>query len=274
MTHDEATELAAGYVLHALEPDEDAAVRQHLGTCALPHPEFEELGGVVPALLELDPSELVEPPAGLRDRILAAAASDVARADARPSGSVPPAPIPFPTAAERDERTARRSGASRLDWAIRIAAVVAIVALGAWGIGLQRQLDANQAFNQAVANVLTAASQPGAKVVVLAPQPGQQGSGLAAVQPDGSMVLAMHDLPANGGSEVYTAWVIVGSNAPTSVGDFSVGSTGIQSLTTHPTTTPEGATIAITREPNPGNQAPKGPIVSAGIATAPPGATS
>jgi len=91
MTHDEATELAAGYVLHALEPDEDAAVREHLGTCALPHPEFEELGGVVPALLELDPSELVEPPAGLRDRILAAAASDVARADARPSGSVPPA---------------------------------------------------------------------------------------------------------------------------------------------------------------------------------------
>jgi anti-sigma-K factor RskA len=88
------------------------------------------------------------------------------------------------------------------------------------------------------------------------------------------MVLAMHDLPANGGSEVYTAWVIVGSNAPTSVGDFSVGSTGIQSLTTHPTTTPEGATIAITREPNPGNQAPKGPIVSAGVATAPPGTTS
>ena len=277
MTHDEAIDLAAGYVLHALEPVEDAAVREHLATCGLPHREFEELGGVVPALLELDPSELVEPPAALRDRILAAAAADVARAGtpaSEPAASVPPAPIPFPTAAERDERTTRRSGASRLDWAIRIAAVVAIVALGAWGIGLQRQLDANQAFNQAVANVLTAASQPGAKVVVLAPQPGQQGSGLAAVQPDGSMVLAMHDLPANGGSEVYTAWVIVGSNAPTSVGDFSVGSTGVQSLTTHPTTTPEGATIAITREPNPGNQAPKGPIISAGVATAPPGATS
>jgi len=276
MTHDEAIDLAAGYVLHALEPDEDAAVREHLVTCELPHPEFEELGGVVPALLELDPSELVEPPAALRDRILAAAASDVARAraDAPVPGSVPPVPIPFPTAAERDERTARRSGASRLDWAIRIAAVVAIVALGAWGIGLQRQLEANQAFNQAVANVVTAASQPGARIVVLAPQPGQQGSGLAAVQPDGSMVLAMHDLPANGGSEVYTAWVIVGSNAPTSVGDFSVGSTGIQSFTTHPTTTPEGATIAITREPNPGNQAPKGPVVSAGVATAPPGTTS
>jgi hypothetical protein len=274
MTHDEAIDLAAGYVLHALEPVEDAAVREHLGTCGLPHPEFEELGGVVPALLELDESELVEPPAALRDRILAAAAADVSRADAPASAGVPSTPIPFPTTAERDERSTRRSGASRLDWAIRIAAVVAIVALGAWGIGLQRQLDANQAFNQAVANVLTAASQPGAKVVVLAPEPGQQGSGLAAVQPDGSMVLAMHDLPANGGSEVYTAWVIVGSNAPTSVGDFSVGSTGVQSFTTHPTSTPEGATIAITREPNPGNQAPKGPIVSAGVATAPAGATS
>jgi hypothetical protein len=294
LTHDEAIDLAAGYVLGALEPAEEAAVREHLATCRLPHPELEELGGVVPALQELGVTELVEPPAALRDRIVAAAAADLtertrgaasepaaagavaAAAPASPAAAATPAvaePIPFPSADERTVRAERtRSRTSRLDWAIRIAAVVAIVAIGAWGYGNQQELKASQAFNQAVGDVLTAAAQPGAQIVVLAPQQGQQGSGLAAVLPDGSIQLAMHDLPANAGTEVYTAWVIVGDQAPTSVGDFSVGSTGIQLFTSTPAPTPEGATIAITREPQPGNTAPEGPVVSAGIATV-PGAT-
>jgi hypothetical protein len=294
MTHDEAIDLAAGYVLGALEPAEEAAVREHLASCPLPHPELEELGGVVPALQELGVTELVEPPAALRDRILAAAAADLTErpqaaaigasaaatlAPAVPGSPAPAAapvvsePIAFPSEEERTVRAERtRSGTSRLDWAIRIAAVVAIVALGAWGYSNQQELKASQAFNQAVGDVLAAAAQPGAQVVVLAPQQGQQGSGLAAVLPDGSIQLAMHDLPANAGTEVYTAWVIVGDQAPTSVGDFSVGSNGIQLFTSKPAPTPEGATIAITREPQPGNTAPAGPVVSAGIATV-PGAT-
>ena len=152
------------------------------------------------------------------------------------------------------------SGARRLD---------AAAALGVWGYRANQDAKAAQAFNDAVAGVITAASQPGAQVVVLAPQTGQQGSGIAAVLPDGSVQLAMRDLPANSGTEVYTAWVIVGEGAPTSVGDFSVGQTGVQVFTSKPTTTPEGATIAITREPQPGNQAPQGPVVSAGVATVP-----
>jgi anti-sigma factor RsiW len=263
MTHDEAVDLAAGYVLGALEPAEEAAVREHLATCDLPHPEFDELGSVVPALLELDESQLVEPPAGLRDRVMAAAAADLA------TGSSPAAPIAFPSAAQRTAREETRSRTSRLDWAIRIAAVLAIVALGAWGLSLQRQLNDAQAFDRAVASVVQAASQPGAKTVILAPAQGHQGSGIAAVNPDGSVVLAMHDLPASTGGDVYTAWVIVGSQ-PTSLGDFDVGANGTSGFTSGPASTPAGATIAVTLEPNAGNTAPKGPVVSAGVATAPP----
>ena len=66
MTHDEILELAAAYVLGALEHSEEQAVREHLATCDLPHPEFEELGSVVPVLAEaLEP---VEPSADLRER--------------------------------------------------------------------------------------------------------------------------------------------------------------------------------------------------------------
>ena len=270
MTHDEAIDLAAGYVLHALDPAEETAVREHLATCELPHPEFEELGAVAPALLELDESELVEPPAAIWDRIAAAAAAD--RAALPEHAAAPPAAtIPFPSTAERAERTERRPRASRLDWAIRIAAVVAIVALGAWGLGLQRQLNDARAFDQAVASVVAAAGQPGAKTVILAPAPGQQGSGIAAVNADGSVVMAMHDLPATTGGDIYTAWAIVDSQ-PTSLGDFEVGANGTSGFTSHPTTAPAGATIAVTREPNAGNTAPKGPVVSAGVVTAPPAA--
>jgi Anti-sigma-K factor rskA/Putative zinc-finger len=288
---DEARDLAAGYVLDALEPEEAEAVRAHLATCAEPHPEFATLGSVVPALLELDPSELVEPPAALRDRIMAAAAADsrgqaAAAADSRaqpPSGGIEttPAPrrsvepIPVGRAADRTRSSVRPrlSGtASRWDWGLRIAAVLAIVAVGAWGLNLQGQLDRAHAFDRAIAAVVQAAGQPGAKTAILNAQRGFDSTGIAAVQPDGSVLIAMVDLPATSGGQVYTAWVIVGSNAPVPVGDFPVGSGGPQALTTRPATTPAGATIALTLEPNPGNNAPKGPIVSAGVAAAPPGA--
>jgi Anti-sigma-K factor rskA/Putative zinc-finger len=273
MTCDQARDLAAGYVLGALDPSEEAAVREHLATCDQPHPEFAELGGVVPAFLELDPSELVEPPAALRDRIMAAAAADLAARGERTAPATAERTVAFPSAAERGQRAGRRAAgqASRFDWALRIAAVVAIAAVGAWGLNLQGQLDQARRFDQAVAAVVQAAGQPGAKTVVLAAQKDQHGQGIGAVRPDGSIVMAMQDLPATTGSQVYTAWVIVGSNAPVPVGDFQAGPGGTGAFTTRPATTPPGATIALTLEAKAGNSAPEGPIVSAGVAAAPPG---
>ena len=265
MTHDDALDLAAGYVLGALEPAEEAAVRDHLATCPEPHAEFAELGGVVPSLLADVP--LVEPPAALRGRIMDAARADLALRRPAPVAA-PTGPVTFPSTDERELRRTGRTG--RLDWALRIAAVVAIVAIGAWGLGVQRQLDAARQFDQAVANVLDAAGQPGAQAVVLSPAQGKQGKGIAAVAPDGTTTLAMRDLPATSDGQVYTTWVIVGKNAPTAVADFTVDANGTASVRTRPAQTPPGAILAVTLEPNPGNTAPKGPIVSTGIA---PGAT-
>jgi anti-sigma-K factor RskA len=265
MTHADALDLAAGYVLGALEPAEEAAVRDHLATCPEPHPEFAELGGVLPALLVDVP--LVEPPAALRGRIIDAARADPALR--RPTPVAPSTgPVTFPTADERALRRTARTG--RLDWALRIAAVIAIVGIGAWGLGLQRQLDAARQFDQAVANVLDAAGQPGAQAVILGPAQGKQGTGIAVVAPDGTTTLAMRDLPPTSDGQVYTTWVIVGKNAPTAVADFTVDANGIASVRTRPAQTPPGAILAVTLEPNAGNTAPKGPVISSGTA---PGAT-
>jgi anti-sigma factor RsiW len=271
MTHHDAIDLAAGYVLGALEPAEEAAVREHLATCPEPHPEFAELGGIVSALLVDVP--LVEPPVALRDRIMAAARADLGSRRGTPVTAPSPTALPsaFPRAIERDAR--RTASTSRLDWVLRIAAVIALVAIGAWGLGIQRQLDEARQFDQAVASVLDAAGRPGAHAVILSPAQGKQGKGIAAVAPDGTVTLAMRDLPATSDGQVYTTWVIVGKNAPIAVADFTVDANGTAAVTTGPAQTAPGAILAVTLEPNRGNTAPKGPIISTGSTPAATGTT-
>lgn len=285
MSHDQAVDLAALYVLGALDEAEMAAVREHLATCQESHAEFDELGGVVPYLLESADLELVEPPASLRDRIMTAAAADLAERQRAGAAEPPasPAPAPFPSAAEREARARRRT--SGFDWALRIAAVVALVVLGGWNLLLQGQLRTTneqlgatasqlaqaQKFDQAVAAVITAAGEKGSKAVILTPTENSTASGIAAVRTDGSVVLAMRDLQATAGTEVYETWVIVGSAAPVAIGSFTVDANGIASFTTRPADTPVGAVIALSREPAPGSTAPVGPIVSTGVAVAPAG---
>ncbi|HET9613425.1 MAG TPA: zf-HC2 domain-containing protein, partial [Candidatus Limnocylindrales bacterium] len=73
---DEVRDLAAPFVLDALEPAEMAQVREHLATCPWPHPELAELGSVLPALGRSVAA--VQPPAALGARILAAARAEAA----------------------------------------------------------------------------------------------------------------------------------------------------------------------------------------------------
>jgi anti-sigma-K factor RskA len=281
MTHAEAIELAGGYVLGALERAEEAAVRAHLASCPEAHDEFAELGGVVPYLVQGRGIELVEPPASLRDRVMAAAAADLAdrrAAPAAPSAAAPPAtgqaPVPFPSLAdrqERAERAARRPRASRFDWALRIAAVVAVVALAGWNLLLQGELDRSRQYDRAVADVVAAAAEPGSQTVVLKPGEASAVRGIAAIRADGSVVLAVRDLAQTTGSQVYEAWLIPGADAaPVPVGSFTPDANGTAAAVTTPTDAPPGSILALSLEPQPGSTTPLGPIVSSGVGSAPP----
>ena len=73
LTCDEVREMAGAFVLGALTPADDAAVRAHLASCDDAHAEIDELGGVLPALAESVP--VVEPPDRLKARIMTAAAA-------------------------------------------------------------------------------------------------------------------------------------------------------------------------------------------------------
>ena len=206
-------ELSGSFVLGALEPAEADAVRAHLAACPEAHAEMAELGGVVPALFET--VETVEPPAGLRERILAAAAAEqaagaVGRAPATQESRTALPAAGFPTAVDpagdsqlggaqrgarrevaRDERQrgdqypalqpARGGGRlgsifRRPIWApLALAAALAVVALGAWNIQLRGEVDSLAAYRNGVVAVLDQAARPGAALAVLTPPEGAAG---------------------------------------------------------------------------------------------------
>ena len=262
MTCDDVRDLAAGFVLDALTPDEMAAVRDHLSTCPEAHEEIAELAAALPVLAEHAPA--VEPPAGLGARIRAAAEADLAaRVDAPPAATV----TAFPTEAERATRSTERRGSSAGTWVLRIAAVLAIVLLGGWNLLLQNQLSTAQSYEDAVGAVVNAASQPGSLTAVLAPaSDGGGGTGLAAISASGDVVLAMQSLPATAGAQVYEAWAIAGDGVPVPLGSFQVGNAGTASFESTGLPTEPGVVLALTLEPGPGATTPTLPIVSAGTA--------
>ena len=274
LTHDEALDLAASFVLGALDDDEMAVVRAHLASCPEPHTDFEELAGVMPVFhAAVQP---VEPPPALKDRIMAAAAADLeARrreaaqaapaepAPATPELAAPPAPPAVrPTAPVLVPRQPRWS------WALAIAAVLAIVALGGWNLSLQSQLSEAQAYQRQVATVLDAAAQPGALAAIMKGRTADDPSGLAVVTPDGGMRIAMRDLAPTTGREVYEAWAILPDAAPIPLGGFQVGSNGVGYLEADGLPTQSGVVLALTREPGPGATAPTSDPVSVGTAAA------
>ncbi|MBA2701842.1 MAG: anti-sigma factor [Chloroflexi bacterium] len=283
LTCDDVRELSAPFVLGALDEDEAEAVRAHLATCVESHDELIELASVLPILSESVP--IVEPPADLKARLMAAAASEFRQATAgtnevpsvsadRPSDQT----VPFPSAAEREDRRAGQSAqrgmsagsstsARRGTWLVRIAAVLAIGLLGGWNLLLQGELGVARTYERNVAAVLGLAGQPGSLTAILTPESGR-GAGLAAVAADGSVTLAMRDLPATTGGEVYSAWVISAAGVPAALGSFRVGSTGTAYLEAGGPVTEAGSVLAVTRERGPGATTPTMPVVSSGTTSA------
>lgn len=273
-------DLAASFVLGALEAAEADAVRAHLAGCPEAHAEVAELGSVVPALFET--VGVVAPPAALRERIMAAAVADTQRAvDTQRRADTQRADtqravdtqrvIEIPRLVDTQRSSAGSPAFRRPLWtAIGLAAALALVALGAWNLQLRGQVDQLAAYRNAVAAVIDQAAQPGAQLAVLAAPAGSGGpTGLAAVAGAGQNVsLVMRDLAPTTGTEVYEAWVISGDNAPIPIGSFTVDTSGTAVFTTvgpAPSDLP-GVTVALTREPRAGAQTPTLPIIAAGVA--------
>ncbi|MGH2407032.1 MAG: anti-sigma factor domain-containing protein [Candidatus Limnocylindrales bacterium] len=256
LTCEHVRDLAAGFVLDALGPTEMDAVRAHLATCAQPHPELAELGGVVPYLAELP--EPLEPPAALKGRLMAAIEAEVAAARTAAAPTVPQRPAPISIDVER----ARRRPLFTPRLALQLAAVLLIAVLGGWDLLLLGQTQAAQQEAQLLRDAIGAAGAPGAHVGGVAGTKEQPGaSGFVAIAASrGTGYLVVEGLAPAPTGKVYQAWYIAGG-VPRSAGLMAT-SDGLAVLALSGADPVE--TVALTIEPAGGSVQPTLPIIAAG----------
>lgn len=207
--HDPRAELIGAYVLDALTPEETEAFEDHLAECEVCRREVHELRRVT-TVLPLG-VEQVEPPPGLRDRILAEIRDEVTGAPVVDLG------------AERKRRYLLREPAA---WAGLVAAVL-ILGLGIWNVRLMQQVHNQQdalSFNRTVAGAIAT----GASVSRLAGTSAAPASAAALVQPrHGRAYVIVHDLPPRPNNRVYEVW-LVQRGKPQDAGVFALSGRGTQ----------------------------------------------
>lgn len=201
--------LAPSAAVGALEPDDAAFVREHLATCARPHPELRDAMTVAAAIGWAVPDEDMPSPS-LRGRIL-----ERARAEARPATL--PAAIPH-----RADAPGAAASAGLLRWltagatAVAAAALLGIAVLVAETGSLRTEIaeadrdlvaaraelaEAEAWIGRAVANGANAYFMDGIGSASLA-------SFMLVVEDDASgALLLMSGLPALAEGETYELWV-------------------------------------------------------------------
>ena len=270
---DDLCELAELYVLGALTAEETEAFTAHAAGCS----ECKGLVGQYRQVLDHLPlaSEPVEPPSGMKERILSRVleSGNGSAAGVRPGVSLasqPPAeriierePVKapvieqgLPKARIPEPRKTRFWGYASLGLAVAV--LLLMIYTG------QLRGDVNQLQQQ-----IAAGSGPlqGVKVnesVALSPA-GEDNSakGVASIVADTSgthLVIQAEGLPELKGTEVYQVWLIKG-DSPQNAGTFiSQDGTGALYYSFDPK---DYDTVAITREPDGGGETPRGQIVLA-----------
>jgi hypothetical protein len=262
MNCDRVREVAAGFVLGALDPDEMIAVSDHLDTCSQPHPEVDDFGGVLPYIAEsLEP---VEPPAWLRESVISAARADLVarRRVGKPSEHRVVEPVAIPVVADAQDTepapvgrivslaAARISRHRRvLSWTMRAAAAVAILALSVNTVVLQGDLARARQIQSEDASINYAITQ-GARTASLTAVDSSTASGLAVLRTSGNIQVRLHGMAATKGDQVYMVWLSGESGSPAKVGWLTADDSGEGYLKVDNVPTSASLWIFVCREPN------------------------
>jgi anti-sigma-K factor RskA len=242
MSHSEFEELAAGYVLGALEPDDEHDFQRHLDGCATCEATVRELEVVAGELAYAAPP--VDPPdplwAGIRREI---------QPEAAPRGT-----IPVPVVSPVPDARARR-GRRLLPGLAAAAALLLVVALSVWNLSLR---DENAAIRDRLAALERAtqlANDPTTSLVTLDDAPGPQGAQatvIASSRQDRG-VLLVESLPTLARDRVYEFWCVPGGrfeDAQKTLVFVPLRRQGVQALEFETPIQP-GTAFAITDEPAP-----------------------
>jgi anti-sigma factor RsiW len=283
--HQPFDELAVGWALHALEPEDEAAFGAHLADCDRCARTVAETHDVMAALAaDLPPAE---PSDSLRERLRAA----VEQTEQLPPPQDPPPPeqppvrqagrpgtrhpafgLRPPTEELRPPRATeapdpRPAWRRVLPHALVAVAVAAILALGSWNVVLAGDRDAVQATAREQSQMLAALLSPGRATIAPLTEDGHTVA--TVVARNGQVQVVATGLPLNDTrNSTYVVWG-VGTGSPVALGTFDVVSPQMDLRTVGSTATGlDGySTYAISREP--GRQAPATPseIVANGQVT-------
>ena len=266
-------ELAVGWALHALEPEDETLFAAHLRTCDRCAQTVADTSEVMAALAgdlpQADPSD------ALRDRLRAAVEeTEQVRPAEVPEPPVARAPVQRPTPVPVDgvspfgnlraplpPRHAEPRPAWRrvLPTALVAAAVAAVLALGAWNVVVTGDRDAARTVAAEQSQVIDSLLQPGRAAIAPLTENGETIA--TVVARDGQVqVLAEGLEPNDESSETYVVWG-TGSGSPVAIGTFDVVSPGMELRTVGSQVTglDDYSAYAISREP--GRQAPTTPSV-------------
>jgi anti-sigma-K factor RskA len=199
-------DLSGAYALDGLDDDERRAFEDHLAGCERCREEVAAYSVAAESLAY--GAGPAEPPPVLRDRILVAARAE------RPNV------VPL-----------------RPRWAYPVAAVAAVAACVAIGLGIWNVSLHNRLSNPQALQTVPVAGTPGSLVV---------GS-------NGSAALVLYRLDSAPAGKTYQAWVINGKKAPVAAGLFRGGGTTFVPLASKVRT---GSVVAVTVEPAGGSDAP------------------
>ncbi|SEO96192.1 anti-sigma factor [Trujillonella endophytica] len=290
--HETFDELAVGWALHALEPEDEVVFDGHLPGCSRCARTVAETAEVMGALAVDLPASA--PDEALRDRLRAAVerstqVSPPAPAPSAPAPSAPapsgdrgpsggplpgPTPVPVPGAARGGAtaatgfpayREAGRAGEDpvpRSPWrrvvpnALAAAGIAAILGLGSWIVVLDDARDEAVAGAEEQAGVVASLLEPG--TATIAPLTGDGGRVATVVARDAEVQVVAHGLPVNDTErETYVVWGI--DDGPVALGTFDVVRSQMDVRTVGSTTTGlgdfDGYAISLER----GRQAPPAP---------------
>jgi anti-sigma factor RsiW len=215
-------DLTAAYALHALSPEEARAYEEHLAHCERCRAELPGLGATASALAYATAGQ--EPPADLRDRILAQARAERENVvPLRPRWAVPAA-------------------------VTAVAAVAAAVVLAIWATSLSNRLDRARGERLAEERAAAILGDPAARRLQI-----EGGRGSLVVTPAGQGALVLTRLEHAARGKTYEAWVAQGGG-PKPAGTFE-GGEAITAVALD-RAVPDGATVMVTEEKDGGVDTP------------------
>jgi hypothetical protein len=271
--HEEFDQLAVGWALHALEPEDEAVFVRHLPGCPRCARTVADTEGVMAALAtDLPPAE---PSEGLRSRLRAAVeqTEQVRRPDVappvepQPGNSVPTDRVAPPVPVPPGPRTAGPpepvpigvlSPLRRRGPALALAAALAgVVGLGVWNVSLVTARDRAEAVAAQQSAVVEELLRPGAQVV--AQLTGDTGTVATVVRQDGDLQVVSQGLSVNDDTrETYVLWGVQ-DQTPVALGTFDVARSRLDVHAVGSTLAGSGTFDAYAVSLEPGRQPPATP---------------